>query len=101
MEKFCLPQAQEGVNVPPMKKIILSFIVMAFAVAAQAADTKPTPDKAKEKPSCCAEKVKTSDTAKQETAAEEKTGCGCCKKKMSVKKSTGLASPKAAADARS
>jgi hypothetical protein len=71
-----------------MKRIILSVIIMAFAVAVQADDAKTGQDK--EKSACCASKVKTS--------AETKGGCpfaksACCK--QAPVKQTVLLSPKA------
>jgi hypothetical protein len=81
-----------------MKRIILSLIVMAFAVAVQADDAKKCPVKDQDKPACCPSKVKTSDQAK------DKEGC-CpfakseCGKQKEVKQAA-LASPKAAADVR-
>jgi hypothetical protein len=80
----------------PMKRIILSVIVMAFAVAVQAGDAKTTQKKDKDQPSCCASKVKTSEQAK-EGSCPFASGA-CCKQKET--KQTVLASPKAAADAR-
>ena len=49
-----------------MKRIILSVMVLAFAVAVQAGDAKTCQDKDKDKPACCASKVKTSTEAKRE-----------------------------------
>ena len=77
-----------------MKRIILSVMVLAFAVAVQAGDAKTCQDKDKDKPACCASKVKTSDEAK---------GCcpfakaACCQ--PTPAKHTVLLSPKAAGDA--
>jgi hypothetical protein len=79
-----------------MKRIILSLMVMAFAVAVQAGDAKTAQDQAKDKPACCASKVKTSEQAKEGTCPFAKSAC--CKQKEA--KQTALASPKAAADAR-
>jgi hypothetical protein len=81
-----------------MKRIILSVIVMAFAVAAQAGDAKD-----QDQPSCCGSKtktsmqtkVKTSTQSKEGTAASEKGCSGCCKQQAAVKQ-TALLSPKAA-----
>lgn len=81
------------VTVKSMKRIILSVMVLAFAVAVQAGDAKQVQDKDKDQPSCCASKVKTSDQAKG-TSSTAKSCCGCCKKKAPVKQ-TGLLSPKA------
>jgi hypothetical protein len=76
-----------------MKRIILSVIVMAFAVAVQAGDAKTSQDK--DKAGCSGCKVKTSVQAKEATSSTAKSGCGCCKMKAPVKQ-TGLPSPKAA-----
>jgi hypothetical protein len=75
-----------------MKRIILSVIVLSFAFAVQAADTKAPQTKEKEKPSCCADKAKTSDKEKGGDSATK--CCGCCKQQAA--KPTGLQSPKAA-----
>ena len=77
-----------------MKRIILSVIVMAFAVAVQADDAKTSQDKDKDKPACCAHKVKTSDEAKGSCPFAK---AACCK--QAPAKQTALLSPKAAADA--
>jgi hypothetical protein len=61
-----------------MKRIILSAMVLAFAVAVQAGDTKTAQDTAKDHPSCCSSKVKTSLQAKEGTADTAKGCCGCC-----------------------
>jgi len=79
-----------------MKRIILSVIVMAFAVAAQADDAKKCQVVDKDKPSCCPSKVKTSDQAKEGSCPFAKSACG----KQAPVKQTALASPKAAADVR-
>ena len=76
-----------------MKRIILSVAVLFFALAVQAEDAKvSTGAKDKEAPSCCSEKVKTSDDAKG-TCPFAKTSC--CKAAPAVKQ-TALLSPKAA-----
>jgi hypothetical protein len=98
-----------------MKRIILSVMVMAFAVAVQAGDGASCQDK--EKSGCCANKVKTSlngqasDKAeggccanKVKTSAEAKGGCpfaaSACSTQAAAKqtaaKQTALLSPKAA-----
>jgi hypothetical protein len=59
-----------------MKRIILSVIVMAFAVAVQAGDGASCQDK--EKAGCCANKVKTSLNGQ----ASDKAEGGCCANKM-------------------
>ena len=78
-----------------MKRIILSVIVMAFAVAAQAGDAKTCQDKDKDKPACCASKVKTSNEAKGSCPYAK---AACCK--QAPVKQTVLLSPKAADTAR-
>jgi hypothetical protein len=97
-----------------MKRIILSVMVMAFAVAVQAGDGASCQDK--EKAGCCANKAKTSlngqasDKAeggccasKVKTSAEAKGSCpfasGSCgmqtQAKQTAAKQTALLSPKA------
>ena len=86
-----------------MKRIILSVIVMSFAVAAQAGDAKTSQANDQDQPACCGgkmktstqTKVKTSMQTKEGTASTEKSCCGCCKQQASVKQ-TALLSPKAA-----
>jgi hypothetical protein len=80
-----------------MKRIILSAMVLAFAVAVQAGDTKTDQDNAKDQPSCCSSKVKTSLQTKEGTADTTKGCCGCCKKdaKQVATKQPKLMSPKA------
>ena len=93
-----------------MKRIILSVMVMAFAIAVQAGDGASCQDK--EKAGCCPNKVKTcvngqaSDKAeggccanKVKTSAEAKGGCpfaaaSACSKQAPAKQSA-LLSPKA------
>ncbi len=93
-----------------MKRIILSVMVLAFAVAVQAGDGASCQDK--EKAGCCPNKVKTcvngqaSDKAeggccanKVKTSAEAKGGCpfaatSACSKQAPAKQSA-LLSPKA------
>jgi hypothetical protein len=75
-----------------MKRIILSVMVLAFAVAVQAGDAKTCQDKDKDKPACCASKVKTSDQAKEGCCPFAKSAC--CK--QAPVKQTALLSPKAA-----
>ena len=62
-----------------MKRIILSVIVMTFAVAVYAGDGGCCQDK--EKAGCCASKVKTSLDAKA-TQAKDKEEGGCCANKV-------------------
>ena len=87
-----------------MKRIILSVIVISFAVAAQAGDATTCQDKDKDKPACCANKTKVVYHTK---AANEGKGCcpfaksECCKDaaaKQSAKPAV-LQSPKSAAEA--
>jgi hypothetical protein len=81
----------------PMKRILLSVIVMAFAVAVQAGDAKTKQPKDQDQPACCGSKMKTSTPAKEGTATTEKTCCGCCKQQKATKP-VSLMSPKAAAN---
>jgi hypothetical protein len=74
-----------------MKKIILSVMLVAFAVAVQAGDTKSCQAKEGSKSACCAVK----------TSSQAKSGCcpmmgakGGCKDKQA--KQNALVSPKAA-----
>ena len=88
---------QDIVSIKAMKKIILSVVVMAFAVAVQAGDAKTGQDS--DKPACCASKVKTSMEAKEATPSTAKGCCGCCKQaqaKQTAAKQVVLLSPKAA-----
>jgi hypothetical protein len=79
-----------------MKRIILSAIMMAFAVAVQAGDAKLGQDTTKDTGGCCASKVKVSTEAKEATCPFAKAAC--CKH-SSAKKTTAkqpvLMSPKA------
>jgi cytochrome c553 len=80
-----------------MKRIILSVMVLAFAIAVQAGDAKTGQDK--DKPACCASKVKTSLQTEEGTSSTAKGCCGCCKQKSSAKQTAArqpvLMSPKA------
>ena len=78
-----------------MKQLILTVIVAAFAVAAQAGDAKSCQDKCKDKdkPACCPSKVKVSTEAKSGCCPMAKTAS--CSKKAAAKQ-TALVSPKAA-----
>jgi hypothetical protein len=69
--------------------------VMAFAVSVQAGDAKPCKDtcKVKDKPACCASKVKVSTEAKEGCCPFAKSAA--CTKKAAAKRPV-LASPKAA-----
>ena len=81
-----------------MKRIILSAMVLAFAVAVQAGDTKTTQNAPKDEAGCCSSKVKTSLQANEVKADTDKGCCGCCgqmsAKKVAVKQPK-LMSPKA------
>jgi hypothetical protein len=79
-----------------MKRIILSAIVMAFAVAVQAGDAKTAQDTTKDTGGCCASKVKVSTEAKEATCPFAKAAC--CKQssaKQTPVKQPVLMSPKA------
>ncbi len=77
-----------------MKRIILSAIVMAFAVAAQAGDGKccQGKDKGKEAAGCCGDKMKTSMQTKGTCPFAAKHAAA----KQAAVKQTALLSPKAA-----
>ncbi len=79
-----------------MKKIILSIMAMAFAVAVQAGDAKVCQDK--DKAACGASKTKTSMETKEATCPFAKAAC--CSKQTAAKetktKQLVLLSPKAA-----
>jgi hypothetical protein len=79
-----------------MKRIILSIMVLAFAVAVQAGDAKTGQDKDKDAPTCCTGKVKVSNQAKEGSCPFAKAAC--CK--QAPVKQTVLLSPKAAGDAK-
>ena len=64
-----------------MKRIILSIVVMAFAVAVQAGDGTSCQDK--EKAGCCANKAKTSVSGQASQASDKAEG-GCCASKVKV-----------------
>jgi len=76
-----------------MKKIILTLMVAAFAVAVQAGDAKNCPLKDKCKPACCPSKVQKAEQAK---AGECPLGKPACCKKQVANKQAVLQSPKAA-----
>ena len=87
-----------------MKRIILSVIVMAFAVAVQAGDAKVSQNKENDKPACCDKDKSACSASKLPTAYQTEASCpfaksACCSKKASVKQ-TALLSPKAADAAR-
>ena len=82
-----------------MKRIILSLVVLAFAVSVQAGDAKAKQTKDAEKPACCS-KTKVS---KDDAAGCPFTKSACCDSKegkKEAKKDCGkqqvLQSPKAA-----
>ncbi len=79
-----------------MKRIILTVMAMAFAVAVQAGDAKVSQDK--DKGACCASKMKTSAQAKEGTCPFAKSAC--CSQQAQAKqtkvKQQVLLSPKAA-----
>jgi hypothetical protein len=62
-----------------MKRIIISVVVMAFAVAVYAGDGASCQDK--EKAGCCANKVRTSLNSKASQVSDKAAG-GCCPNKM-------------------
>jgi hypothetical protein len=80
-----------------MKKLVLSMVVAAFAVAVQAGADKASPADA----GCCAKKASTEAKAECPMA---KQGGTCCKAAKSTAKQTSgkqaVKSPKALADAR-
>ena len=71
-----------------MKRVILMAVVMAFAVAAQAGDTKPAAKDTPQADSSCCSKPKTEQTSLEQPKAEvkaEASCCGCCSKTMAKK----------------
>ena len=97
LEKFWLNQSQEtGISLF-MKKLMLSVITLAFAVAVQAGDSKKASDK--DQPACCSKKVSAQAAGATCTmAGKGKTACaaGACEK-APVKQA--LLSPKGAEQA--
>ena len=89
-------------RVEPMKKLIVSLTLAAFAVA-YADDAKPAKEtkatKEKEPAGCCsaAKAAPTAKTACAESAKAKTTDCGSCCGETPVKR-TALLSPKAAAE---
>ena len=79
-----------------MKRIILSVVVLAFAVAVQAGDAQTGQDNDKDKPACCAGKVKTSNEAKGTCPVAKGECCKQAAAKQNAVKQTALLSPKAA-----
>src|SRR5882724_7164565 len=88
-----------GMGIGPMKKLILSLTLTAFAAVAYAGDAKAEKDvkDAKTTGSCCAAKAAPVKTASADTAKAKSADCcgGCCKE-APVKQA--LLSPKAAAE---
>ncbi len=84
-----------------MKKIILSLMLVAFAVAVQAGDAKTCQDKEKTAAGCCGNKMKTSQQAQGTCPFAAKAACSkqTAAKKTEVKQ-TALLSPKALETAR-
>ena len=93
-----------------MKRIILTIVVAAFAVALQAGDAKVSQSKGNAAPSCCSKLQTSAECGKLQTSAEcgkmktsiesKEATCpfakaSCCKKKEG-KQLTALLSPKAA-----
>jgi hypothetical protein len=76
-----------------MKRIILSVMVMAFAVAVQAGDGASCQDK--EKAGCCANKAKISVNGQ----ASDKAEGGCCANKVKTSTEAKGGCPFAAASA--
>jgi hypothetical protein len=77
-----------------MKRIILTAMVMAFAVAVQAGDGASCQDK--EKSGCCANKGKTSVSGQASQASDKAEG-GCCANKVKVSAEAKGSCPFAAA----
>jgi hypothetical protein len=84
-----------------MKKLILSVVITALAVAVYAGESKSCADK---EGSCCSAKAKTSQEVKGECPMAKQATAGCCaeaaKTKNTVAKRVILQSPKAQAEAR-
>jgi len=78
-----------------MKKLILSVMAVAFAIAVQAGDAQKTKD-SKDQPACCSGKA-TQTKATSATGDKGKAACsgGACKDAPSKR---ALLSPKAAAE---
>jgi hypothetical protein len=71
-----------------MKRLILSVIAIAFAVAVHAGDSQSCQDK--EKAGCCANKVKVSlDSKASKDTAKDESPCCASKVKTSVQASGG------------
>ncbi len=79
-----------------MKKLILSVVVTAFAVAVYAGEGKSCADK---EGSCCSAKTKTSQEVKGECPMAKQAAAGCCANATAKTKTTVakriLQSPKA------
>jgi hypothetical protein len=89
-----------------MKKLVLSVILAAFAVAVQAGNTPATSEKASgDKDSSCCGKTPTATEAKGQCPMAKESKASCCSsmaKNATKETSTkpALQSPKAMADAR-
>ena len=87
-----------------MKKLVLSVMVTAFAVAVYAGEGKSCSDK--EGGSCCAAKTKTSQQAQAQCPMQAKSQCSMAKETAASTAKSGttaakvLKSPKAQAEAR-
>ena len=82
-----------------MKRIILSVMVLTFAVAVQAGDSKTGQDNDQPKSACCGGHVKTSNEAKGTCPFAKSECCSQTAAKQAPVKQTALLSPKAS-DAR-
>jgi len=83
-----------------MKKLILSVVVTAFAVAVYAGEGKSCADK---EGSCCSAKTKTSQQVKGECPMAKQTAASCCSETAKTKTTVAkriLQSPKAQAEVR-
>ena len=79
-----------------MKKLVISAVILAFAIVAQAGDNKAS--NAKDQSACCAAKAKTCQDTKVASTSSGKScsAGGCCSKEAPAKQD--LLSPKAAAE---
>jgi len=76
-----LRSQRASVNLPDMKKLLLSSLFVAFALAVQAGDAKTAKDQktsTSESPCCSAKTVKTSTVAKTTPRMAEKGKTACC-----------------------
>jgi hypothetical protein len=78
-----------------MKKLLFSAVLVTFAIAAQAGDTKATKESSG---SCCASKATSSTTQTKSTCSmgSQQASTSCCSTKAPVRQA--LMSPKAAAE---